>query len=73
VDRAFNLVAGLVFAAVGLVLAMNLRNSADWLADHARFSFFFKPPPEKRAAYIRGLGWVWLVGALLLFLVAVFR
>ena len=69
----FNLAAGAFFAAVGLLLALNIRNCAGWLADHSRFSVFFRPPREKRAPFIRGIGWVWLVGGSLVIVVALFR
>ena len=67
VDRALNLVLGIFFAVVGWALAMNIRGSAEWLAAE-RFSVFFRPSQDRRAPFIRGLGWVWLVGGLLVML-----
>jgi hypothetical protein len=72
-DKTSNLAGGAFFATVGLLLALNIRNCAGWLAEHSRFSVLFRPPPEKRAPFIRGIGWVWLVGGSLLFVVALFR
>jgi len=73
VDRTFNLAAGAFFAAAGLLLALNIRNCAGWLAERSRFSVFFRPSPAKRAPIIGGIGWVWLVGGSLVVVAALFR